>query len=241
MLRNLLIAAGAAGLFAALALTLMQALWVTPLILQAEGYEQPEPAPAAHAHTHQHAAGAADHHHHHSAEWKPDDGWERTLFTAAANIAMGFGYALLLTALYTLWRKPANTAQGLLYGLAGFTVFFAAPGLGLPPELPGTAAAELSARQLWWSATAIATAGALGLLFMQTRWWLRALGALLLIAPHWLGAPHPAVASSLAPEDLQNQFRLLTVVCNALFWLLLGAVSTLVLQKLAAPKVPLGA
>jgi len=75
-------------------------------------------------------------------------GWlQRTLFTFAANLLMGVGYAFVLVALYLLWREPRTALGGALYGLAGYVVFFAAPALGLPPELPGTAAAELGLRQ----------------------------------------------------------------------------------------------
>ena len=61
--------------------------------------------------------------------------------------------------------------DGLLWGLAGFVVFTAAPGLGLPPELPGMPVAPLTARQTLWIATAAATAGGLCLLaFRHTAW-----------------------------------------------------------------------
>lgn len=46
-------------------------------------------------------------------------------------------------------RAPTRT-QGLLWGLAGCATFVLAPTLGLPPELPGTAAADLTLRQTWW-------------------------------------------------------------------------------------------
>ena len=51
------------------------------------------------------------------------------------------GFALMLAGLYTL-RAPTRTSQGLLWGLAGYAVFCLAPTMGLPPELPGTAAAD---------------------------------------------------------------------------------------------------
>src|SRR5262249_34147620 len=123
---------------------------------------------------HHHAAGTG--HHHDADEWKPQDGWQRTLFTFGANLLMGVGYAFVLVALYLLWREPKGTVGGALYGLAGFAVFFAAPAIGLPPELPGTAAADLTARQIWWVITAMATAVGLILLVSQSRWWLRVLG-----------------------------------------------------------------
>lgn len=237
--RQTLLAAGAAGLCAALVLTLLQALWITPLILRAETYEDGPAAVEPHAHdvdAHEHAEAGAQHHH--DAAWKPENGAERTLFTLAANIVMGVGYGLLLSGVYLLWRRPTGAAQGLLYGLAGFAVFFVAPGLGLPPELPGTAAAELGARQQWWIGTVAASAAGLALLIPARPWWLRLAGLALLLIPHGIGAPQPAAESSLAPAALQTEFRIATAVGNAVFWLLLGALSALALQKLARTAGP---
>lgn len=231
--RPALIAAAAAGLLAALVLTLLQSLWITPLILRAETFE--DSAPAGHTHSapdhHSHDAGADSHHHHDEQAWKPEDGWQRTLFTLAANIVMGFGYALLLAGVVLVRGRPVSLRLGLWLGLAGFVVFFAAPGLGLPPELPGTAAADLVARQRWWIATAVATALGIALLCARTPWWARALGALLLVAPHLVGAPHPAVPASAAPQALQTEFRIATTLGNAVFWLLLGTICARALRR----------
>ena len=260
MVRETVLAASIAGLIAALIFTVAQSIWVTPLILQAEVYEEAaEHGGAEHNHEagavdsheagvqldhnghtardaigveHGHTAGSAAGHHHDEGAWKPEDGWQRTLFTFAANLLMGIGYAFVLVALYLLWREPSSATHGALYGLGGFAVCFVAPGLGLPPELPGTAAAELTARQLWWVMTAAATAIGLLLFVSRSRWWLRALAVALVIAPHFVPAPQPAEASSLAPEALQSQFRLATTVCNAVFWVSLGVTSAFMFRKL---------
>jgi cobalt transporter subunit CbtA len=225
VVRETLLAAIVAGLVAALVFTVIQSVWVTPLIQKGEVYED-----AAEAAPHEHAPGG---HHHDENEWKPEDGWQRTLFTFGANLVMGVGYSLVLVAIYLLWREPRSTLTGGLYGVAGFLVFFGAPALGLPPELPGTAAAELVVRQEWWAMTAVATAVGLFLLFSQSRWSMRILGIAIVIAPHFVPAPQPAVESSLAPAELQSQFRLATTVCNAVFWLALGMASQVAFRKLA--------
>lgn len=230
MVRETVLAAVVAGLVAALVFTLVQSVWVTPLILQGETYEDAaEVLP-----DHHEAEGRGAEHHHDADEWKPQDGWQRTLFTFAANLLMGVGYSFVLVALYLLWREPRNALGGALYGLAGFVVFFAAPGLGMPPDLPGTAAAELTSRQQWWAMTAVATAAGLILFCSQTRWWMRVLALIIIVAPHLVPAPHPAVESSLAPAELQSRFRLATTVCNAVFWLTLGLASGVAFQKLVA-------
>jgi cobalt transporter subunit CbtA len=227
VVRETVLAAIVAGLIAALVFTVVQSVWVTPLILQGETYEDAaEVAPTQHE-----AESSSAAHHHDEDAWKPRDGWQRTLFTFGANLLMGVGYSFVLVALYLLWREPKNTLAGALYGLAGFIVFFAAPGLGLPPELPGTAAAELSIRQQWWAMTAVATAAGLFLFFSQARWWVRILAVAIVVAPHLVPAPQPAVEASLAPAELQSQFRLATTVCNALFWLSLGLASGMAFRK----------
>lgn len=227
MVRETLLAAIVAGLVAALVFTVVQSVWVTPLILQGEVYED-----AAEAAPHSHEEEAAGGHHHDENEWKPEDGWQRTLFTFGANLLMGVGYGFVLVALYLLWREPRNILTSALYGVAGFLVFFGAPALGLPPELPGTAAAELSIRQEWWAMTAVATAVGLFLVFSHSRWSMRILGIAIVVAPHFVPAPHPVVESSLAPAELQSQFRVATTVCNAVFWLALGVASGVAFRKL---------
>ena len=137
MLKRIAQTAGFAGLLAALLLTLMQSLWVTPLILEAETYESAAPVAE-----HSHAANTA-HDHHDADAWAPQDGAQRTLFTGLSNLVVAVGFALMLAGLYSL-RAPGRIWQGLLWGLAGFAIFSLAPAIGLPPELPGTAAADLT-------------------------------------------------------------------------------------------------
>lgn len=80
--------------------------------------------------------------------------------------------------------------------------------------------------------TAVATAVGLFLVFSQSRWLLRVLGIAIVIAPHFVPAPQPAVESSLAPAELQSQFRVATAACNAVFWLALGVASGVAYRKL---------
>jgi cobalt transporter subunit CbtA len=222
MFKRIVFSAALAGTVAALFLSVLQIFWVTPLILQAEIYEA-----AAEAVFHEHTADHA----HDDMAWQPENGWQRTLSTASSNIVMAVGFALMLTGLYAL-RKPRGILQGLAWGLAGYTVFFAAPAIGLPPDLPGTTAAELVARQYWWLGTAVFTAGGLGLIFLQGNWSLRMTGVLLLLAPHLLGAPQPETAESLAPALIQSQFRWASALSNAVFWMVLGVLSALMFNSL---------
>ena len=219
MIKRIAQTAGFTGLLAALLLTLLQSFWVAPLILQAETYEKP-----AATHAHEHDASAMPGHAHDADAWEPEDGWQRVLSTTGGNLVVAVGFALMLAGLYTL-RAPTRTSQGLLWGLAGYATFCLAPTLGLPPELPGTAAADLLQRQTWWITTAASTAVAIALVVFGKHWALKLLGAVILVIPHIVGAPQPMEHSSLAPEALETHFKIASQLTNLVFWLALGAIS----------------
>lgn len=235
-----------AGALAGLLLTGVQHLQVSKIILQAEVYEE---AAAAKTHEQEHAAAAAasvvaaaagtpvathEHEHEHDAdEWEPANGFERTAYTVLANISMAIGFGLFLVAAITISGKQVTWRSGLLWGVAGYLVFFVAPSLGLPPEVPGTMAAPLHARQLWWIMTAGMTAVGLGLGVYARHWALKLLGLLLLVVPHVIGAPHPAVHGSAAPEELAQAFIHATALANGLFWLTLGGLTGYFYKKFA--------
>jgi cobalt transporter subunit CbtA len=181
-------------------------------------------------HEHAHADGAMAAHEHDAEAWEPEDGWQRVLSTTGGNLVVAVGFALMLAALYTL-RAPGSTSQGALWGLAGFAVFVLAPTLGLPPELPGTAAADLTQRQTWWIGTAASTAVALALIVFAQNWLLKVLGVAILVIPHIIGAPQPAVHSALAPEELESQFKIASLLTNAAFWVAMGLISAWLFRR----------
>ena len=226
MIKRIAQTAGFTGLLAALLLTLLQSFWVAPLILQAETFEK---APAATEMAHEHAEGAAAHTHDAEA-WEPEDGWQRVLSTTGGNLVVAVGFALMLAGLYTL-RAPTRTAQGLLWGLAGYATFVLAPTMGLPPELPGTAAADLALRQTWWIGTAASTAAGIALIVFGRTWLLKVLGVAILAVPHVIGAPQPEVHSMLAPEALEAQFKIASQLTNVAFWLALGLISAWLFRR----------
>jgi cobalt transporter subunit CbtA len=224
--RNIVVVAALAGAIAGLGMTIAQQLSTVPLILKAEVYEEQGAAPV-HEHGGAAAQAGAHEHEHGDGGWAPADGFERTAFSVLANIVTGIGFALLLVAVSELFGGISDWRQGVFWGLAGFATFTLAPGLGLPPELPAMPAAELGARPLWWVATALCTATALGLLVYQ-RSLVAVLAAIaLLVAPHLIGAPQPASFATAIPEGLHHSFVVAVVLTTLLFWVLLGGLAGL--------------
>ncbi len=192
MFRRIAFAAAFAGLISGLLLTAVQQFQVEPLIRKAEVLE------------------AQSH-----------DAPPTILATTAANVVVATGFALLLGAAFSL-RKRRGWRIGLLWGLAGYAVFFVAPSLGLPPELPGSDAAPLLDRQLWWASTAAASAAGLWLAVFARNPLLRILGLALLVAPHLIGAPHSADGGGSVPFQPARDFIVATSIANAILWFSLG-------------------
>lgn len=234
MIRHFLATALFAGLLSGLIVTGLQQATTTPLIAQAETFEaaaSAQPAAAAPDHpahdpgaTHGPDTAAQERGHAHGAAsgWAPADGIERLLFTALANVIAGVGFGFVLVACLALWNGPATGRTGVLWGLAGFAVFTLAPSLGLPPEIPATNAGDLMARQIWWIATAAATAAGLWLLVFPRKPLSSAAGIVALALPHIFGAPHPSELSTLVPAELSARFTSASIVTSAVFWVCLG-------------------
>lgn len=222
--RRLVFTAMIAGLITGGLVSLAQYFGTASLIARAEVFERAAEG-AAPGHTHGDAAAPHTHGEASPAEWAPQDGIERTAYTVATNMLTAIAFSLLLVAAMELWGGVAGWRSGLSWGLAGFVAFTLAPGLGLPPELPGAEAAPLAARQLWWASTVAATAAGLALLFLQRRAVWVAAGVALLVLPHLVGAPRPAEMTSLAPASLAHEFVVVATITSLLFWAVLGALT----------------
>jgi cobalt transporter subunit CbtA len=118
-----------------------------------------------------------------------------------------------------------------MWGAAGFAAAGLAPALGLSPELPGSAAAVLEDRQIWWIATAVATAAGLWLALRVSKPWSIAGGIVLMILPHVIGAPHPEGFISEVPAELSGHFAAASLVVMAVVWSLAGTVAGYVWQR----------
>ena len=230
--RSIVFSAALAGLIVGVVISIAQFFGTVPLIQQSEVYERKAAAAPA-AHSHASPANDQDKANHSESEWEPEEGFQRNAFTVGANILTAIGFALLLTGVYAVRGRHVTWREGLLWGLAGFVVFTAAPGLGLPPELPGMPVADLTARQTWWIATAAATAGGLGLLALNPAAWSAVLGLALIVLPHLIGAPLAPESHSAVPAALSHRFVVVVTLTSLLFWALLGVATSLAFERIS--------
>lgn len=225
------------GMVGGLLLSLMQILTVDPIIFEAESFEVAEPAAAPQGHE--------GHDHDHSG-WAPADGAERTFYTVLSNMSAGIGFAAILLALMNqFWlprQKPIKPLQALAWGLAGFIAIYVAPGIGLPPEIPGIQAAAVEHRQAWWVLAVACAAIGIGILALaQVK--LKAVGLLFLALPYIVGAPthqgpafvHPDPAAVTALTELHQRFIVTSGVVNLLFWIALGLACAFVYNRWFKP------
>ena len=219
-------AALAAGFLSAVFITQIQALVTTPMIIKAETFESSSEGHNHATHDHNSEKEQVVNDGPEPEEWGPQAGLERHAYSFLANLVVGIGFSLLLIVGLTFEKTPFGAGRGILWGLAGFTVFTLAPNLGLPPELPTMPAADLTARQIWWSTTIVLSAIGLGSVVYGKTFLFKVLGLALLALPHVWGAPHASGTSDVPPE-LAAQFAASTIVLSALFWVMIGYFSTL--------------
>lgn len=227
MLKNLILSAAAAGVAAGIFTAAIQEITTTPIILEAEKYENgaalTEQGAAAAASSKAAPAEMAEGSAAGQAEgWSPADGVERTLYTTLGTTVAGVGFGLLLLGAMALSGRRIDGRTGLIFGVAGFAAVTLAPALGLPPEIPGSGAAALELRQVWWLATAAATAAGLAGLLLTRSLALQIGGVVLIALPHIVGAPRPESFISTAPAELAGHFAATSLAVTAIFWAVLG-------------------
>lgn len=225
--RTLVLSAFAIAVFAGAIISLYQAYFITPIILGSEVFEVIEPVS------------------HHQMEetitWAPEDGIERNSWNFTSNFLLCFAYALILLSAMSI-KTSTNTMKGIFWGLAAYLAIFVAPALGLPPEIPGMETTQLEGRQAWWLFTVILTAISLWLIAFQNYMY-KALGIILLILPHLLGAPQPELHgfTNSDPEAvaeltrLWHDFVLQTTIANALLWVIIGSSAGFFTKKYIYP------
>lgn len=241
MIGRVLLAALLAGIAAGLFYGAIQHVRLTPLILEAEKYEN---AGDGHSHDHAAAATTTDTTAAQSAAapeaqapaeaeegWAPADGTERTSFTFLASIIAGAGFAALLAGVSLLSGIRITPRNGVLWGIAGFLAVHLAPAASLPPELPGMPAGDLFLRQLWWVGTIAATGIAIWLFTQRTEMWAKVAAVVLVALPHIIGAPMPPTHESAVPAVISAAFAANTLAAAALLWITIGGFLGLAMDR----------
>lgn len=209
LLTSAVFAGAAAGLIAAL----LQLYFVQPVLLHAELYEGGE---LVHFGTDSTNSAHPD---------LPGFDAVRDILSIGFTMLVYAGYAMILVALMALAEGRGATISarnGLIWGLAGFIAVHFAPGFTLAPEVPGVAAADVFARQVWWYATVIASAAALWLIAFGGNWLVWGAAAVLLLAPHMIGAPEPEVFTGPVPTEIGALFAARAFGVGMAAWVMLG-------------------
>ena len=234
MFKRLFAGALFAGLGAGALAALIELTFVVPLIHEAELYETGAlvhfGAAGTQAPDHAEATttpdavpltdGVPEPDHGQGDDSAPENPLIRAIGTLGFFLVSYTGFALLLIAGFVLAERAGQVISartGVIWGLCGFFALQLAPAFGLPPELPGGQGAALEARQVWWVACVLATGGGLALLAFGRNALALAAGALLLAAPHLLGAPTAAYAG-VAPPELSAHFVARVLGAGAVCW-----------------------
>lgn len=227
MTKSLLSGGVIAGAVAGLAIAFLQFFLIQPLIVEAERYETGELVLMGVAQDDPSASSGDPVLPAHDA----DDAEEeigvvvRSGLTVLTLVLTWSGFGLLAgAALAThraLWGPNSISVPAL--ALSGFAAFALSPSLGLPPELPGMQAADLSDRQIWWVMTAAATVAGLFLASGVKSWPGRFAALALIVTPHLLGAPQPPASVPVIPPDLAALYSARALSLSLIGWLALAS------------------
>ena len=212
MFTRILTSALFAGFVAGLIAAVLQLVFVQPVLLHAELYE----------------TGAKLHF---GTEGSVAHGPALTFDAMRDGLSILFsalvytGYGLMLIAAMALAEERGvkiTARKGILWGLAGFITVHFAPAISLPPEVPGSAAADVATRQIWWFSTIAVTAIAMALIAFGQSWKAWAAAIVLLLLPHVIGAPHPDTFTGTTPPELGSLFASRALGVGLSAWVLLG-------------------
>lgn len=224
MLKTMLASAMFAGLAAGVLASALHFAMLVPVIVEAEEYESgnrvhftaaPD-APAAQP------AEATEQ----SSLWNRDaNPWHRAIMTFGAELVTYTGFALILTALFTLAQRfghNVSTREAVLWGLAAFLALHVAPAAVLPPETPGIPTSDVAFRQFWWAGTVLATGAGLAMCAFSKGWPLLLAGVALIMLPQLVNAPHPPHYAGVVPPLLEGLFVGRSIAAGAMTWAALG-------------------
>lgn len=221
MLSKLLTSALFAGAATGLIVGLLQLLFVQPVLLHAELYESGELI---------HFGAASVSAHPDLPRFDP----VRDLLSIVFTMLTYTGYGMMLVALMLLAEERGaeiDARTGIIWGVAGFVTAHLAPGFSLAPEVPGAAAADVGARQIWWFATVAAAGIAMWLIAFGRNWTMWGIAIILLAAPHLIGAPAPDTFAGPVPTEIGALFAARAFGVGLAAWIILGSSSAYFLDK----------
>jgi cobalt transporter subunit CbtA len=209
-----------AGIVAGSTLFIVQRWTTLPLIYQAELHEQEQSQVLS------------------TTNDPPQDETARSAYTLLGDIFVAIGFGLMLSAAYVLSDK-FGLRHGIFWGLAGFATFQLGPALVVPPALPGFELASLSTRQGMWLIAASSTGLGLALVIRERK-STKFMGVILMVLPAILKflipvTPQPAPVFTNV-STLESQFIFLTLACSLLMWLILGAASCWIFDRLQSSE-----
>ena len=213
MFQKFLITSLFAGAAAGLIAGILQLIFVHPVLLHAELYE----------------SGQLVHFGAEAVSAHPDlPGFDvvRDVMSVVFTMLTYTGYTLILVALMSIAEERGaqiDGRTGILWGIAGFVTVHFAPGLTLAPEVPGAAAADVGARQVWWWSTVVAAGIAMWLLAFGRNWTMWGVAVILLAAPHLIGAPEPDIFTGPVPTELGALFAARAFGVGLVAWVLVGS------------------
>ena len=212
ILTSALIAGAAAGLVAAL----LQLVFLQPVLLHAELFEEG-------VLTHFAPAPMSD-----TVVQLPGFSPQRDLLSVAFSMLIYAGFGLMMVAAMSL--AETNGAKitprtGIVWGIAGFVAVHLAPGFSLSPEIPGSSAADITLRQIWWFSTVGAAIIALWLIAFGRSPVAWLIASVLFLAPHVIGAPMSEVMTGPAPTELGSLYSARAFGVNLAGWVILGTLA----------------
>ncbi len=213
-----------AGLIAGLIAVLLQFTLMQSLILEGEEYETGNKSHFGGVLVLNEALEASGEAATEVAE-EPENLLKRYSLAFFVQFIVFVGWGLIMVAGFAVadrFGRKVTVKDGLLWGIAGFTAVHMLPGIGLAPELPGTPAAELELRQLWWVTTVIAAVLGLALIAYGRGAIFVVVGLALLIAPHLIGAPRLDGYAGLAPPELSGEYVARSLAVSMAVWAVLG-------------------
>ena len=215
MITRYIISALFSGALAGLVAGLLQLYFVQPTLLHAELYE----------------SGVLTHFGADPVSAHPElPGFDpvRDVLSLVFTMLTYTGYALMMIAVMSVAEERGafiDGRTGLIWGVAGFVAFHMAPGFSLAPEVPGVAAADVTARQIWWFATVGAASVGLWLIGFGKSWVAWGVAVILLLAPHVVGAPEPESFTGPVPTEIGALFAARAFGVGLAAWTLLGSLS----------------